>query len=273
VSPLDLTSLQIAFHDHLRNQPSTIEQEVATGGRIGVAHRLHIYRNAYRVRLLENLQDAYQKTWAYLGDATFESSALAFTEEHPPRHRNLRWHGAEFPNWLETRFPQDADIAELAGIDWQLRRAFDGPNAAPVQMEELARLSADDWGRVGFQFAPTLHIAVLRYNTLGIWHALDQDEHPPAAEPLPDPGWLLIWRKGWQPHFRTLPAVEYAALSQLLDGVSFARVCAALGERFSDQEAASVAAEGLHTWLQDELIVGLNGVAPKSETPAIPHGV
>ena len=255
----ELTDLQVAFHDHLLNLPSAIAHEVADGGRISVDHRLHIYHNAYRVRLLENLQDAYEKTWAYLGDETFESSALAFIEDNPPQHRNLRWHGAAFPQWLAERFPQDQDIAELALIDWQLRLAFDGPNATPVQPAELAGLAAEDWAGVGFQFVPTLFIAPVRFNSVAIWHALDQEQAPPAAELLPHPTWLLIWRKGWQPHFRTIQAAEHAALSQLQGGASFAQVCAALGEQFSDQEATSVAADGLRTWLQDELIVRLTG--------------
>jgi len=256
-----LTDLQVAFHDHLLNLPNDIAGEVSEGGRIGVDHRLHIYHNAYRARLLENLQDAFEKTWAYLGDETFESSALAFIEDNPPKHRNLRWHGAEFPQWLENRFPQDMDIAELALIDWQLRRAFDGPNASPVQPAELAGLAAQDWACVGFQFVPTLFIAPVRFNSVAIWHELDQEQAPPAAESLPDPTWLLIWRKGWQPHFRTIQAVEHAALKQLQGGVSFAQVCADLGEQFSDQKAASVAAESLRTWLQDEMIVGLTGTS------------
>lgn len=257
---LELSDLQIAFHDHLLSQPSAIAQEVIDGGRISVDHRLNIYHNAYRVRLLENLRDAYEKTWTYLGDGTFDASALAFIEATPPQHRNLRWHGAEFPRFLAEQFPQDEDIAELALIDWQLRHAFDGPNASPVQPAELAGLSAEDWASVGFQFVPTLFMAPLRFNTVSIWHALDQEQAPPVAETLPHPTWILIWRKGWQPHFRTIQAAEHAALSQLHGGASFAQVCAALAEQFSDQEAASVAAEGLRTWLQDELIVGLTDV-------------
>jgi hypothetical protein len=252
-----LANLQVAFHDHLLDRPSPIAHEVVDGGRLGVDHRLHIYHNAYRVRLLENLRDAYEKTWAYLGDASFETSAMTFIEDNPPRHRNLRWHGAAFSQWLANHFPQDPDIAELALIDWQLRQAFDGPDATPVQPEELAGLSAEDWAGVGFRFTPTLFVTSLRFNSVSIWHALDQDQVPPVAESLLVPTWLLIWRKGWQPHFRTLQAAEHAALMQLQDGKSFAQVCAALGEQFSDQEAASVAAGSLRSWLQDELIVEL----------------
>jgi hypothetical protein len=253
----ELAALQTAFHGHLLNQPSGFAQQVVDGGRITVDHRLHIYHNAYRVRLVEAMQDAFEKTWTYLGDDSFESAARAFIEANPPQHRNLRWYGEGFPEFLANRFLEDFDIAELAMIDWQLRRAFDGPNAAPMQAGELALLQPEQWETVGFSFVPTLFMAPLRYNTVSIWHALDQEQTPPTAEPLPEPAWLLIWRKEWQPHFRTIHAAEHAALSQLHEGASFAEVCASLSELFSEQETATVAAEGLRTWLGDELIVGL----------------
>lgn len=257
---LALNELQAAFHEHLLNGASAIAREVVSGGRIDIEHRLHIYHNAYRVRLLENLKQAFEKTWAYLGDETFDAAALAFVEANPPRHHNLRWHGADFPQWLANRFPADADIAELATIDWQLRRAFDGPNATPLAPSALAALSPDQWETVGFEFNPTLFLAPLRHNTVAIWHALDQEQTPPAAVALPEPTWLLIWRKGWQPHFRTLNAIEHAVLSRLHAGASFAGVCAALGEQSTDQQATQLAAASLRVWLQDELIVGLMGV-------------
>ena len=259
----NLTSLQVAFHDHLLNRPSDFAQEVVDGGRITIEHRLHIYHNAYRARLLENLQDSYEKTWAYLGDETFESSALEYIEATPPIGRNLRWYGATFPDWLAEQFPDDGDVAELAMVDWQLRKAFDGPNATPIGSDKLAGLAPSDWETIGFQLAPTLHISPLHYNSLTIWHAIDQEQTPPATEALTEPSWLLVWRKGWQPFFRTIGAVETAALQQLQKGTPFAEVCSALTTQFSETEAATVAAESLVVWLQDELIVGLTGVTSK----------
>ena len=256
---LELIQLQTAFHDHLLNLPSAITDEIIDGGRITVDHRLHIYHNAYRMRLLENLQDAFEKTMIYLGDTAFESCALAFIEENAPQHRNLRWHGATFPAWLAAHYPQDTDIAELAVIDWQLRQAFDGLNATPINLTDLSTLTVPDWETVGFQFAPTLFITPLRYNSITIWHALNEEQIPPTAELLPTPSWLLIWRKGWQPHFRTIHSIEHAALTQLLSGTAFAQMCIDLDLQFPDMEAATVAAGSLATWVQDELIVGMTG--------------
>ena len=261
----NLTGLQIAFHDHLLNRPSDFAQEVVDGGRITIEHRLHIYHNAYRARLLENLQDAYEKTWAYLGDDAFETTAREYIEETPPNHRNLRWHGATFPAWIGSQFPDDGDIAELAMLDWQLRQAFDAPDATPIHADDLGGLAPAEWETIGFRLTPTLHISPLRYNSAGIWHALDLDQAPPASEKLAEPSWLLVWRKGWQPHFRTIGAVENAALAQLQQGTPFAEVCTALTNQFSEAEAATVAAESLLTWLHDELIVGLTGVESQSD--------
>lgn len=249
-----LAALQTAFHDHLLGQPSRIAGEIADGGRIDVARRLHIYHHAYRARLRDNLRDAFEKTWAYLGDDVFDAAALAFVESHPPAHRNLRWHGADFPAWLAERHPADPDIAELALLDWQLRRAFDGPDAEPLAAGALA---AADWDAVGFRFVPTCFLAPLRFNSAAIWHALDQDEPPPAAEALPATAWLLIWRKAWQPHFRSIDEQEHAALAHLLAGGTFAQLCAALGTRLGDEAAAAQAGAWLGRWLQDGLVACL----------------
>lgn len=256
----NLSNLQVAFHDHLLNRPSDFAQAVVDGGRITIEHRLHIYHNAYRVRLLENLQDSYEKTWAYLGDEAFESTARSYIEATPPNQRNLRWYGATFPDWLAAQFADDGDVAELAMVDWQLRQAFDGPDATPIGADKLSGLAPADWETIGFQFTPTLHISPLVYNSMPIWHAIDQEQAPPATEKLAEQSWLLIWRKGWQPHFRTIGAVENAALQQLQQGMPFSEVCTALSKQFSETEAATMAADSLLVWLHDELIVGLTGV-------------
>jgi hypothetical protein len=254
-----LRDTQIAFHNHLLDQPSAIAEEIVDGGKVGIDLRLHIYHNAYRVRLQECLQDTFEKTWAYLGDNAFEAAALAYIEMNPSTSRSLRDFGEMFPAMLADRFPADGDIAELAEIDWHLRRAFDGPNADPIDSDTLATLAAEDWETVGFLFAPTVQLLPVRYNSAGIWHALDETQVPPTAEALPGPAWLLIWRKGWQPHFRTIGEAEHKALASLIQGNSFADVCAAMAEQFSDEDATLLAGERLGAWLQDELIVALTG--------------
>lgn len=263
-----LRQVQVALHEHLLGSGNDIAGELRgelhdqpTGNRrFTVEQRLQIYHDAYRSRLLESLQDNFEKSWTYLGDAAFASAAAGFIEGHPSRHRNLRWYGDQFTGWLGAQYPADLEVSELALLDWRLRGAFDGIDAIPVAAVALSRLSTANWTTAGCRFVHTLDIAPLRFNSVAIWHALERGETPPEAAPLAEPTWVLIWRKGWQPHFRTLGADEHGALTDLQAGASFATVCKSLSARFPDQQAATIVATWLRAWLDDELIEELTGL-------------
>lgn len=256
-----LARVQGDFQHFLLNVASTIAEQIRPGGRIPVDKRLGIYHNAYRVRLVDNLRDTYEKTWTYLGDTLFEQCALAYVETHPPAHRSLRDYGAALPDWLAARFPDDLDIAELARMDWLLRQAFDGPDAEALSLDALADLTADDWEKLGFCFVPTLALSPLRFNTPAIWRALDQGAPPPTALRLPASAGLCVWRRGWQPHFRTLDETGFTALSRLCESARFAEVCQTLSETCAD--ASTRIAHYLRSWLTDGLVAGLTGISDR----------
>jgi len=254
-----LAGTQHGFQRYLFDSASPIALQVRPGGRIPVEKRLGIYHNAYRVRLVDTLRDTYEKTWIYLGDTLFDQCALAYVETHPPAHRSLRDYGAALPDWLAAQFPDDPDIAELARMDALLRQAFDGADAETVSLKALAGLTADDWETLGFDFVPTLALSPLQFNTPAIWSALDQGEPPPTALRLPASAGLCVWRRGWQPHFRTLDETEFTALSRLCEGARFAEVCQTLNETRTD--ASTLIAHYLRSWLTDGLVAGLTGVS------------
>lgn len=262
-----LREVQLALHEHLLGRaseiPGELRNQLLDDRRFPIEHRLQIYHDAYRSRLLEALQDSFEKSWAYLGDAAFAAAAAGFIDDHPPRHRNLRWYGDQFTGWLRAQYPTDLEVSELALLDWRLRGAFDGVDAVPITAAAMSCLSATNWTTAGCRFVRTLDIAPVRFNSVAIWHALERGETPPATEPLLEPSWVLIWRKGWQPHFRTLGADEQCALSDLQAGASFAAVCESMGARFSDQQSATMVATWLRTWLDDELIEELTGLCPE----------
>ena len=247
-----LAEVQRDLHAYLLDAGTAVVPRIQSGGRIAVAQRLGIYHNAYRVRLADTLRDTYEKTWTYLGDATFDACARAYIEAHPPTHRSLRDYGAALPDWLAAHFPDDHDIAELARMDWQLRQAFDGPDAEVIGLDALAHIGPDRWETLGFELVPTLALLPLRFNTPAIWLALDHGETPPVAQALAEPAGLCVWRRAWQPHFRTLDALEYRALQQIQQGQRFAAVCPSLAEGCDDAEARI--ARTLQTWFNDGLI-------------------
>ena len=257
---MKLQALQQQFQQHLLGAGSDIAAAVKPGG-IGVARRLAVYHHAYRMRLVDTLRDSYGHTLLYLGDEVFNQAALAYVESHPSSHASLRWYGESFAQALGCRFEEAGEVAELAALDWALRHAFDGTDAPPLTLTDLAALPPEAWGQIGFVLHPTYARLRLLHNTLALWQALDDDQPPPAAAALAEPGELLIWRRGHQPHFRSLQALEATALDCLHQGQSFAATCEHLSVHFEHQNMAAETGALLRRWIDEELLSGVRHTA------------
>lgn len=243
---MSLMALQSGFRDCLLGAGDT---PPGLSGRAGPG--VAVYHHAYRAQLVACLRDTFERTWAWLGDEAFDAAALRHIESHPPRSWTLADYGADFPGGLRRGYPGDPEVAELAWLDWALRRAFDGPNAEPIAAEALASV---DWDAAVLHFTPTLTIGEATTNCAAIWTALAEGETPPAAERLPLPGGLRVWRVGLSPQYRTIEAFELEALELALEGVSFGRLCETLAQGADNDGAAARLGSLLVAWLRDGLI-------------------
>jgi hypothetical protein len=226
-------------------------------GTLDAAQRFGIYRDAYRARLVEAMQDSFSHTARYLGDDGFRTLALQYVEAHTPAAASIRWYGDAFPDWLGAAYPQDGDVAELAALDWALRAAFDSADAEPLDAATLSGLSADDWDQAGFVLHPSLRLLEQRWNTVALWQALEREQAPPAAHRLAGVAHVAVWRWALQPHFRTLDADEDAALRALQAGEPLAAVCNGLVGTRAAEAAAALAGQWLRRWFEEGVLVGL----------------
>lgn len=243
-----LIDLQRGLRDHILAGRPSPAAGVAASGEPG----LSVYRHAYRAQLVETLRDTYEKTWSWLGDAGFEAAALTYVEAHAPSAWTLADYGGGFVGFLAARWPDDPEVAELAWLDWTLRRAFDGSDGEPISPDVLAEA---DWDTATLTFVPTLTVGSARTNAAAIWTALAEDELPPPAERLPAPAAIRVWRTGFSPQYRAIEGAEARALDALRGGLGFSAFCVRLGEDMDDPEAAAAQAGALlAAWLHDGLI-------------------
>jgi hypothetical protein len=75
---------------------------------------------------------------------------------------------------------------------------------------------------------------------------------------LPAPATIRVWRSGLEPHFKTIEALETAALKQCLEGVPFAKVCDELASLGGVADSVETAGALLRSWLEDGLIRALS---------------
>jgi hypothetical protein len=255
-----LRRLQRDLQSHLLGEPSAIAAAVVDAPPLPASARLAIYRNAYRVRLIEALDDTYPILHALLGDEVFVALGEEFVAVHPSVHRSIRWYGGELAEFLGQCPPyaEQPILAEVALLEWTLAEVFDAADAEPESRAALSAVDASAWGELQFEFHPSLRRLHLHWNTTAVWQAMSHDETPPdpvcAEHPVP---WLL-WRQNLQNYFRSMTADEAAALETALRGGNFGEICESLADWLPGEEIPLRAASLLGTWADSGIIVGLN---------------
>lgn len=247
-----LAWLQESLQRHILQGDTQVLGAVQDQGGLPPLARLKIYHDAYRWRLLEVIQDHFAQTHHYLGDDFFNSEALAFIEAHPSEHHNLRDYGDAWPDWLAQRYPDDTDMADLSRLEWALRQAFDASNRCALSLADLGLVPTDAWATLGFELAPGATMLRLSHAVAPLWQSLSREETP---EPVQGgPACVLVWRQGWQPHFRSLLEDEAQAIACLLAGQSFNEACAHLA---SSGDGAAQAGQWLQAWATEGLLAGV----------------
>ncbi len=252
---MSLLALQDALQGHILGLGGDIADHLEAPRGVDAAARLRVYHHAYRARFGDVLREAFDKTWSWLGDEPFNAAVAAYIEARPSASFSLDDYGAGFPDFLAQRLPDDIEAIELAWLERAMRKAFDGADATPLEPAELAALDAEAWDRARFAFHPTLVVRPVRAPLGALWSGIEGGEAftPPAVEPGLS---IRVWRKGLQPHFRMIEADEALALTELMQGLTFAELCARLPQR-DGTDPVEQAAALLAVWLQDELIVGV----------------
>jgi hypothetical protein len=247
---MNLLAVQRSMRDHLISSADEINAQIHGDA----SPRLAVYHHAYRAQLLDCLRDTFERVWAWLGDSGFEAAARMYIESHPPRSWTLSAYGDDFDRTLSGLYPDDREVAELAWLDWSLRRAFDGRDATPIS---AGALTGVDWNSAILEIVPTLRMTSISTNCAAIWTALSEEKAPPRAAHLHAPMALRVWRKELSPHFRAVDSIEQKALLMACDGASFAAICSAIAARVEPSKAPEVAGTLLAAWLQDGLIIAV----------------
>ena len=262
-----LRELQRDLQRHLLGETSGVTAAIVDAPPLPARDRLAIYRNAYQVRLIDALHETYPVLHGLLGDEAWVGMGESYVAAHPSVFRSIRWYGRELPEFLSQWEPfADAPIlAEVALLEWTLSEVFDAADAAPLQRAALSAVAPFAWGSITLDFHPSLRRLSFSWNTAAVWKAMSLDATPPppelAAAPLP---WLL-WRQNLQNYFRSLNAVESAALDAAQAGGNFAQICESLSALVPEAEIPGAAASLLGAWADSGIIVGIGYSPPAAE--------
>jgi hypothetical protein len=236
-----------------------IEAAIVDAPPLPARARLNIYQHAYRMRLIDALDDTYPVLHAVLGDEVFAALGEEFVAEHPSVYRSIRWYGSELPTLLAGHPPyaEQPILAEIALLEWTLAAVFDAADADAVERAAFSAIDAAAWSELRFEFHPSLRRLHLQWNTAAVWQAMSRGDAPPDPECALHPVPWLLWRQNLQNYFRSMTADEAVALDAALRGANFGEICEALGEWLPDEEIPLRAAGLLGIWADSGIIVAI----------------
>lgn len=212
--------------------------------------QLSVYLNAYRARLQAALRENYSLLPRLLGDDAFADLAAAYIAATPSQRPSLRWFGHALPDFMQQRptlCPHPA-LVDFARLEWSMGLALDAGDMPTLTPADLADYAPADWATLRFCLHPSAQLLPLDWAVAPLWHALKNgaDEVP---EPSPCVHTVLVWRRGWQPSWRSLAAPVASFIGGMRDGLDFASLCSQLALHSDAESAAQVAASELRQLL------------------------
>lgn len=250
-----LTDIQTQFQqcllDGLQNTPDWIKSQQ----RISAEKRLDIYREAYRLRLIETLAADYPACKAVMGDAIFVKWCDRYIKAYPSQHYSLRYFGKNFYSFLKIN--NELYLSELAQFEWLLSCAFDAFDANSVTRDALAAIAIEDWAMLRLQLHPSVHLCELNCNAPAIWQEFSQTSVVLDFSATENQKWI-VWRQNLAVYFRPLSLSEFTLLNLLTSVASWPTLCEA-GDRFYGESSAQEIAQFLHLWVNDGVLCFYQG--------------
>jgi hypothetical protein len=253
-----LKELQDEFQRGILAGDDTILAEVNDSAKEQRSVLFGVYRNAYVARLAEILGEDYEQVHAYLGDQGFARLVKAYIAANPSDQRSARWFGRHLPAYVRSSaaYTEHPEVAELAELEKALADAFDGADAKPVALADLAQLDPEVWPRLIFQPVPTAARLTFMTNAAEIWTALKNESAPPKPVPLAEPQAVLVWRQDFMARFRAVPIEEAMMWDEAVKGVRFGVLCEMIATFAGENEAELRAASYLKGWVDTGMLAG-----------------
>ncbi|MDN0074877.1 DNA-binding domain-containing protein [Crenobacter sp. SG2303] len=145
------------------------------------ADGLAVYRNNYRVGLIDTVKSLYPVIAQLVGDDFLTGLAREYVRRTPSASGNLHRYGEGFGNFVDG-FEPAADLPYLGGVarlEWALHRAYYAVDATQFSPATLAAIAPESWGELCLAFQPACALVrSAHWPIVAIWQA-----HRPGGAP------------------------------------------------------------------------------------------
>jgi hypothetical protein len=256
----ELAQLQEQFQLFIVSGQPGIDESIVQTESVSVDKRLAIYRDAYKLRLIESLIVSFPAVHAYLGTQAFEEVCSSYIDAHPSSYRSIRWYGDRLAEFLRDYYDKKYSfLAELADFEWKMTLAFDAPDNKIIEITDMAHVPPESWGNLYFTFHPSMQRMNYFWNAIVLWQALIKDQDLPQLHQSKKASSWILWRApDYINQFCSVSDQEAWALDSLMGGLSFGQLCEGLCEWVAAEDVGMQAASYLKNWIQSGIVAELH---------------
>jgi len=187
-------------------------------GRLDAAARIAIYRNNVLGNYRKALGATYPVVRRLVGTPSFNTLVDAFVRAYPSRHGDVNRYGGELSRFLAAYAParELAYLPDVARLEWAIDQANIAADAAPLDLEALARVPDEARGELRFGLHPSAALVASRHPIFRIWQVNQPEPHGDEAVDLTADGdRLLVLRSTQGTTIERLGRGEHALLAAL----------------------------------------------------------
>jgi hypothetical protein len=253
-----LKQLQENFQAYILDGNDAIKSEIISTDNAPTNIRLDVYRNGYRLRLLEILSVDFPVIKKLVGEGAFDKLGLEYIDAYPSNHFSVRLFGRHFNKFLASHPNSEPILPEMATFEWRLSQIQDAADAPQLTIEGMSKISPESWAMMRFMLHPTVQWLPFFYNTPDVWKAIDQDQEKPAVTLQETPIYWLFWRYEHEVYFAPIAEQELMMIKAIQAGKTFGEICEELCEELDEEQVIQFAAGTLRTWVGDGIFSEVN---------------
>ncbi|KAF2989864.1 hypothetical protein MJC1_03000 [Methylocystis sp. MJC1] len=184
-----------------------------------VVRRFAIYQNNLFSRLIDNLEARFPVCKRLVGDSFFRALASEYIRRSPPGSPILIEYGADLPDFISGFGPARAlpYLPDVARLEYDIGRAYDAADAAPVSNQVLVSMSPDQIAGSRLQLHPSATLHSFAYPIVSIWRTNSFDDEVKVLDAT-EPEDALIVRSYLNVEVHRLPAGGFRFMRSLADG-------------------------------------------------------
>jgi hypothetical protein len=186
-------------------------------------HRLDVYVNAYRSRLIEAISKDFSTCFKALGEERFEKIIFEYVEARPSTSFNIVDVGENLPKFLSEHpiLEEFPFLEDLASLEWLVLQSFFAENLPVLSTTKLQGLSPESYSTATFKIDPAVFVFKSRWKL-----KIGESDRPVKEETL-----FLISRKDYDVEVETLDQAEFLLLEAFRSGKTLQTICEDLESR------------------------------------------